>query len=219
MALYCRHVLWNQRALVRRTYSMSAICMKESPLPNDDNDTQDIDIEDHFKTLKLPRKFVIDEKDVKQTYKKLMIRFHPDKYANEPLPEQENAHMVASSITRAYSIISQPIHRSNHLLHLITGENPIDEDRETDDNELVGQDFLLESMETFEAIEDAPATSSSNNDPLQNIQTDNSDKINDIIINLAKAFEVDDISLATSLSAQLRYLVRIQELIRQKIDL
>merc|ERR1719491_1707007 len=119
---------------------------------------------------------------------------------NKPTIDQEYAHTKASSITKAYTIISSPVHRSKHLIQLLSKKNDFDNE-ELETGELVGKEFLMCTMEIHEDIEDA------DDKQLKSIQENNMDAINTLINDLTKAFDSSDIELCKKLSAQLRYLV------------
>ena len=64
------------------------------------------------------RTFIQSSDDLKNKYKRLMTKFHPDRHVS--LPEEEKALKAskAAVVTRAYSIIEDPLLRALHLLEL-----------------------------------------------------------------------------------------------------
>lgn len=69
---------------------------------------------------------MISPKKLKASYKSLMNRLHPDRYAHvKDLEERNTLHNEASSVTQCYDTLSNPQMRAVHLLDL--SGNSIDE--------------------------------------------------------------------------------------------
>lgn len=99
---------------------------------------------------------------MKQSYLKLMNEHHPDKQLqHEQNSDEENPQLTAETITHAYQILKSPHTRALHWLEL--KGSPLGEDSGNDEEgisftnqqDLVGMEFLMEIMEWREAIEDA----------------------------------------------------------------
>lgn len=64
------------------------------------------------------RSFAQSPDELKTKYKSLMAEFHPDRHASSPEEEKTAKSLMATEITRAYSIVGDPLSRALHLLEL-----------------------------------------------------------------------------------------------------
>jgi molecular chaperone HscB len=163
------------------------------------------EIDDSFEILGLPRKFTVSPTDLKQSYRALMTKYHPDKHSSGMSEEVQD---MASRITNAFQVLKEPHTRATHLLELVGF--PVDETSQTD---LVGMEFLMEVMELREDVDST--------DPkyLKPIWEETKARIASIVENLDEAFEGEDYSKAMELASQLQYWRRIQTAIYEKMDL
>jgi DnaJ-domain-containing protein 1 len=105
---------------------------------------------DAFALLGVDRRFNLDERVLSRCYKGLMAEVHPDRHGGSSACEQKRMADRAASITSAFALLQQPHTRAAHLLEL--EGVPLDEGTSGD---VLGPDFLLEVMETREALEAA----------------------------------------------------------------
>lgn len=73
---------------------------------------------DYFDILGVGRTFAQSPDELKAKYKSLMTKFHPDRHTTScEEVKSENASM-ATDVTRAYSVLEDPLSRALHLLEL-----------------------------------------------------------------------------------------------------
>ena len=118
--------------------------------------------------------------------------------------------MQASTITRSYEKLRHKHSRAMHLLELLG--HAVDESSSGD---LVGPGFLMEMME---AREDLEAITDGEDDQLQPLLQENKQRMEDIAVQLDSAVQSRDFETAARLTAQLQYLNRLEETIREKMD-
>ena len=70
----------------------------------------------YFTLFQLEPAFDIDAESLEQTYRVLVARFHPDKFASASAFEQKQAVMMSSTINDAYRTLRNPIDRAAYLL-------------------------------------------------------------------------------------------------------
>ena len=76
---------------------------------------------DYFTCLNLPRKLVIDEKELEQTFYALNRTFHPDFFSNKDESEQTVSLGNTALLNTAYRTIKDPIQRAEYLIRLEAG--------------------------------------------------------------------------------------------------
>lgn len=170
--------------------------------------TAEAETEDHFETMALPRQFFIDEDTLKQSYRRLMTKYHPDKHSTKSAEDQSALEEKASKVTHAYETLKRPHTRATHLLELHGSEI-----NETDSTKLVGMEFLMDIMQIRDSIENTHA-----DDGLKEIRAQNSQKIQQACDDLTVAFQEQDIAKAKEIVARLQYWNRIEETVREKIE-
>ncbi|KAL3795449.1 hypothetical protein HJC23_000807 [Cyclotella cryptica] len=150
--------------------------------------------------------FTISPSDLKSKYKRLMKDLHPDRHAALSQEEKSQKALQATNVTRAYSVLKNPLSRALHLLELWGAS--IDES----DNSIIKPHSLLEIMEMREAIEHA-----SNDEQLKPLLQTCQSKQAEVIDDLAVAFREKNVKDAKYLTASLQYWSRIEERILEKI--
>ena len=163
---------------------------------------------DYFATLNIPRTFAVSHSELKHSYHKLMAELHPDRQSQKSVNEQTIAAVGAAQVTHAYNVLSNPHERAVHMLDLVG--KPLDEAAGT---ELVGMEFLMEIMQLREDI-----ASTTNQDDMNAMMKDIQKQIDMVCSLLATAFENQDLEKALQLTAQLQYWNRVEETLREKID-
>jgi len=189
----------NRKFVTLRCWSSAA----ESIVPDEE------EIDDSFQVLGLPRKFKVSPNELKQSYRALMTKYHPDKHSgSESGMMSEDVEAMASKITNAFQVLKEPHTRATHLLELVG--SPVDETSQTD---LVGTEFLMEVMELREDVDST--------DPkyLKPIWEETKVRIASIVDDLDDAFEGEDYAKAMELASQLQYWRRIQTAIHEKMDI
>jgi molecular chaperone HscB len=160
-----------------------------------------------FQILGLEHSFAIDPDMLKQSYRKLMIDFHPDKHSLKDVEVQEAFEKRASAVTRAYDTLKHPHTRASHLLEVLG--HPMEDQAEGD---LVGMVFLMEIMEVREIIDNTVG-----DDELRPLLLENQKEIDETSELLSEAFKQTNLEKALELTAQIQYFTRIDETIRDKM--
>jgi molecular chaperone HscB len=163
---------------------------------------------DYFERLELPRSFVVEEKELKQSYRKLMAVLHPDRHMMESAEDQDQVSEEASQVTTAYSILQNPHERAVHLLELMG--RPLEE---AASSEVVGMEFLMVIMELREEISET-----TEQPEFERLVHDNQTRMIDVGVKLGEAFAKEDMDEALKLTAQLQYWNRIDETLREQLE-
>lgn len=164
---------------------------------------------DCFALLKTERRFDLDASQLHNTYKMLIAEHHPDRYSLQGDLAVQEASMVASQITDAYTVLRYPHRRAKHLLCLLGA--PLNEEMSSDD---VGTDFLMDIMQMREEIDEFSC------DPIRlgELRQTNKKRLDGLIRVLSEAFTSSNLDEARMLTAQLQYLQRIEEEIHARTD-
>jgi molecular chaperone HscB len=160
-----------------------------------------------FEILNISTTFDVDDEQLKQSYRELMNRHHPDKALSASSLEDSQ---FASLVTRAYDVLKQPHQRACHLLKLLG--KPMEETASGET--LVGTDLLLNIMEIREQVDDCNC----DDECLQKLLDENEQRQRECIEQLTKAFALYDLDQALMLTAQLQYWNRIHETIRERMN-
>ena len=73
---------------------------------------------DYFGILGVGRTFTQSPDELKARYKNLMTKFHPDRHTTSSEEVKSQKASMAADVTRAYSVIEDPLARALHLLEL-----------------------------------------------------------------------------------------------------
>lgn len=73
---------------------------------------------DYFGILGVGRTFTQSPDELKAKYKNLMTKFHPDRHTTSSEEVKSQKASMAADVTRAYSVIEDPLARALHLLEL-----------------------------------------------------------------------------------------------------
>ncbi|MCP1660617.1 Fe-S protein assembly co-chaperone HscB [Neisseria perflava] len=103
----------------------------------------------YFTLFQLPAAFDIDTNALEQTYRALVARFHPDKFAAASAFEQKQAVMMSATVNDAYRTLKSPIDRAAYLLK----EQGIAAD--APEHTAFAPEFLMQQMEWRETLMDA----------------------------------------------------------------
>jgi len=112
-------------------------------------------MQNYFELFDLETSFFIDDNQLKTSYRKVISRFHPDKYVTKSEPEKIQALQNTSLLNTAFTSLKTPLNRASYLLKM-EGLDPFDE-RDTTMNHdfLISQIDLREELEVIEADRDS----------------------------------------------------------------
>lgn len=197
----CRNAVFVGRAPYGRTSSCS------SPQRENNDEEKDESSFDSFRVLGVPRRFGLSPEELKQSYRRLMAEYHPDRHTDKPLPERERIDGIAARVTNAFQILKMPHTRATHLLELVGHRM-----EETSKSDLVGIEFLMQTMELRETVD------STKPENLKSLWDETQQRINQVLEELDESFEDNDFQKAIKLSAQLQYWHRIETAIYEKME-
>jgi Fe-S protein assembly co-chaperone HscB len=145
-----------------------------------------------------------------------MNQFHPDRHhslassasSNDDDDEEVRSQMatMATDVTRAYSVLEEPLSRSLHLLEL--GGEAISET----DRSIVNNNLLMKIMMVREEVDSA-----STDEELRPILQSCREEQDELCEKLAASFQKDRMVDAKYLTAELQYWKRVEETIIEKM--
>lgn len=106
-----RSMCWHCQSEVSGEYFCGR-CIKVQPLSKE---------LDYFTCLNLPRKLVIDEKELEESFYALSRTFHPDFFTNKNEGEQSVSLGNTALLNIAYRTLKDPIRRAEYLIRLEAG--------------------------------------------------------------------------------------------------
>jgi molecular chaperone HscB len=188
----------------------------------DDEDDNQATVVDYFSLLGVSRRFLLDPKELKSSYRQLMTKYHPDmrnQRQGDDDDDDDDDTNDASEITHAYHTLRKPHTRATHLLELVG--RPMEEET-TNAASLVGPGFLMHVMEMREDIDSIAGlqdgrSSEDATRELEELLSSAQQEMEEVLEELDKAFQHDHLDKALELSAQLQYLHRIEETIVEKL--
>ena len=104
-------------------------------------------MQNYFELFNLDTSFFISDTNLKDSYRREIARFHPDKYASKSDSEKLQALQNTSLLNTAFESIKSPLNRASYLLKL-DGVDPFDE-KDT----AMAHDFLISQIELREELE------------------------------------------------------------------
>ncbi|MDA9801282.1 Fe-S protein assembly co-chaperone HscB [Candidatus Pseudothioglobus singularis] len=104
-------------------------------------------MQNYFELFDLDTSFFISDTNLKDSYRRQIARFHPDKYASKSDSEKLQALQNTSLLNTAFESIKSPLNRASYLLKL-DGVDPFDE-KDT----AMAHDFLISQIELREELE------------------------------------------------------------------
>lgn len=206
---------------------------------------------DYFTLFGLSRNFGIDQSEMKQTYLKLMNEYHPDKQLHQQQndgneSEKDNDEneilLTAETITHAFQVLKSPHTRALHWLE-IHGSPLVEEstnkssssssDETNNDNastftnqqDLVGMEFLMEIMEWREAIEDAGSDQAKLKAIVretkalhQTCEKAMEDLLDEVGVKIDTKIDPATLQDARQLTAQLQYWHRLERTLKESLE-
>ena len=111
-------------------------------------------MQNYFELFDLETSFFISDSNLKDSYRREIARFHPDKFASKTDLEKLQALQNTSLLNTAFEMIKSPLNRASYLLKL-DGVDPFDEkDTAMDHDFLISQIELREELEVIESKTD-----------------------------------------------------------------
>tara|TARA_Y100000758_G_scaffold70925_2_gene46636 strand:+ start:2526 stop:3041 length:516 start_codon:yes stop_codon:yes gene_type:complete len=111
-------------------------------------------MQNYFELFDLETSFFISDSNLKDSYRREIARFHPDKFASKTDSEKLQALQNTSLLNTAFEMIKSPLNRASYLLKL-DGVDPFDEkDTAMDHDFLISQIDLREELEVIESKTD-----------------------------------------------------------------
>ena len=111
-------------------------------------------MQNYFELFDLETSFFISDSNLKDSYRREIARFHPDKFASKTDSEKLQALQNTSLLNTAFEMIKSPLNRASYLLRL-DGVDPFDEkDTAMDHDFLISQIELREELEVIESKTD-----------------------------------------------------------------
>lgn len=97
---------------------------------------------DYFQLVGVPRRFNLDETELRRKYLALNRHVHPDFHTADDLEGRELALAVAAALNDAYRTLNEPISRAGYLVELLGGKSSAD-DKSTPEG-FLGEMMLLQ---------------------------------------------------------------------------
>ena len=111
-------------------------------------------MQNYFELFDLETSFFISDSNLKDSYRREIARFHPDKFTSKTDSEKLQALQNTSLLNTAFEMIKSPLNRASYLLRL-DGVDPFDEkDTAMDHDFLISQIELREELEVIESKTD-----------------------------------------------------------------
>ena len=156
----------------------------------------------YFTLFQLEPAFDIDAENLKQTYRALAARFHPDKFASASAFEQKQAVMMSSTINDAYRTLKNPIDRAAYLL------KTLGIDADAPEHTSFAPDFLMQQMEWRETLMEARAESDLKT--LENLNDEIRAEQEKLFCDLKQSFACQDYDTAAQQVRQGRFLDKLR---------
>ena len=144
-------------------------------------------MQNYFELFDLETSFFISDSSLKDSYRREIARFHPDKYASKTDSEKLQALKNTSLLNTAFDSIKSPLNRASYLLKL-DGIDPFDE-KDTS----MAHDFLISQIELREELE--VIESKTDSDQLEDFILRIESHIQSKVESISNAFQVNSDSL------------------------
>ena len=144
-------------------------------------------MQNYFELFDLETSFFISDSNLKDSYRREIARFHPDKYASKTDSEKLQALQNTSLLNTAFDSIKSPLNRASYLLKL----DGIDAFDEKDTS--MAHDFLISQIELREELE--VIESKTDSDQLEDFILRIESHIQSKVESISNAFQVNSDSL------------------------
>ena len=144
-------------------------------------------MQNYFELFDLETSFFISDSILKDSYRREIARFHPDKFASKTDSEKLQALQNTSLLNTAFESIKSPLNRASYLLKL-EGVDPFDE-KDT----AMEHDFLTSQIELREELE--VIESKADSDQLEDFILKIDSHIQSKVESISNAFQVNSDSL------------------------
>ena len=105
--------------------------------------------QNHFELFGLRPGFHLDLAELERAYRGIQSRVHPDKFVHASDAERRASMQSATQVNEAYRTLKSPLARARYLLALSRI------DVQSENNNAMPQEFLLEQMQWRETVEEA----------------------------------------------------------------
>ena len=78
---------------------------------------------DYFRLLGVPRRFGLDEQELRRKYLALNRHAHPDFHTEDSPEVKDLALKISSALNNAYRTLSDPVERAEYLMELLGGKS------------------------------------------------------------------------------------------------
>jgi len=157
-----------------------------------------------FELFGIPQKFALDMGALEQRYFELQREYHPDRVAKKSAAERSQAMMQSMGVNEAYQTLKSPLKRAEHLLalhNISIGDNK--------GAAKPSQELLADILERREQLQGA-----ADEQVLAVMDTSAKKDIEETLLELAQAFDANDLQVATEAALKLSYLTKLLEDIR-----
>lgn len=164
---------------------------------------------DYFALFDLPVRFALDVNVLRDKYRALQAKVHPDKFANASTQDKRLSVQYASYVNQAFQALRDPVERGKYLLEL-KGQAWGDESATIKDPA-----FLMEQMELRETLAELPA------EQLSQFLADIGQRMSEQELNLGHLLDGDnvaDLGSARVCVQKLQFLKRLQFEAEEKLE-
>nr|BET44841.1 MAG: Fe-S protein assembly co-chaperone HscB [Candidatus Aschnera chinzeii] len=100
----------------------------------------------YFKLFNLTNSYTIDLEKLNKYYKKLQLKYHPDRCINQTDDEKRETLHKSTIINTGYQVLVHPLYRAEHILTL----NNVNINNKA--NNILNKNFLKEQMDWWEEL-------------------------------------------------------------------
>ena len=161
-----------------------------------------INTKDFFALFDLPSSFSLDERLLEESYHRLQLENHPDKFSGEDEASRMRAVQVTSLINGAYETLKSPLLRAGYLL----GQKGFDVEKVSQSD--LDMDLLMEQMQLREALAELPKDSSSLPE-LEELKQDVNSKLKKRQQSFSDFIEQADFSAAKKVFHEMQFLFKL----------
>ncbi len=161
-----------------------------------------INTTDYFALFGLPPNFAVDEKQLEDSYHKLQLEHHPDKFSGDDEASRMQAVQATSIINGAYETLKSPLKRAGYLL----SQKGLDVEKVSQAD--LDMEVLLEQMQMREALAELPKDSSSLSE-LEEIKLNVVGKVNKREQDFAMFFADSNLKAAKKVFHEMQFLFKM----------